>query len=546
MIRIGCVDTLMDTCISGWAADPSDLDDQVFVDILINSVPVATLRAAIFREDLRQAGIGDGCKGFHFDPRPYLRAGRNDVEVRYAGADVQIERGEGRIVARRRTNVAPTADPFIAALEAYYQFNPQHHVCEIATGHGRLQSAIRAAQLPFRKYTTIESPAQLTEHADLIVCSGAFDSASPDFSRTFSSLLEHHTHRPCYLAVDFLETEDCAAEVRRTFLACGVPAVKFDSILPVPGGDGRLFAFAEVEAPTVAGSGPAPLLGHVHVPKCAGTSFRILLERYFGPRHMRLYIDDTYFVYGVDDLRHRFLQHPDVRAFSCHHVRWFPRWLAGREMLYVTFLRDPIQQFVSYMTHIKKHFSGITSRSLLESVPPYAPRLTSREFAKWLLTQDRDIPFRENHNVNFFARHTFPQRADRLEAAQEALSSFFFVGVTERMDESVGALRQVAQAEGLDFPPGPISIENTSSDFRDDLSWINPDDQVGRMLLSSVELDQQLYDWAVARLNENFWAGQSPRKRQELSAENGSSPSACGVVTTTGAATASSVEGLKD
>jgi hypothetical protein len=125
-------------------------------------------------------------------------------------------------------------------------------------------------------------------------------------------------------------------------------------------------------------------------------------------------------------------------------------------MLYVTFLRDPIQQFVSYMTHVKKHYSAITSKSLLEAVPPDAPRLALREFAKWLLTQDRDIPFRENHNVNFFSRHSAPAAPDRLEAAKAALDGFFFVGITERMEDSMRKLRALTREAGLDFPPGPI------------------------------------------------------------------------------------------
>jgi hypothetical protein len=33
------------------------------------------------------------------------------------------------------------------------------------------------------------------------------------------------------------------------------------------------------------------------------------------------------------------------------------------------------------------------------------------------------------------------------------------------------------------------------------ICWINPDDEVGSLLLRSVEKDQRLYDWAAARLN---------------------------------------------
>jgi hypothetical protein len=87
-----------------------------------------------------------------------------------------------------------------------------------------------------------------------------------------------------------------------------------------------------------------------------------------------------------------------------------------------------------------------------------------------------------------------------LEAAKAALDGFFFVGITERMEDSMRKLRALTREAGLDFPPGPIPVENTSAEYRDDLSWINPDDEVGSLLLRSVEKDRQLYDWAAARL----------------------------------------------
>ncbi|MGA2588354.1 MAG: sulfotransferase family 2 domain-containing protein [Bryobacteraceae bacterium] len=518
MRLIGCVDTLNDTGISGWAADELDPEQQIFVDILVNSLLVATVRGTIFREDLRQAGIGDGRKGFQFDPRPYLNPGRNDVEVRYNASGLPVPRGQARLVRRSRSKLSGPCASFLTALQAYYQFSPGHHICEI--GPARLHSAVLEAQLPFRKYSTLDLPGASAaiaplDKADLVISSG-WERPLQELTAALKNILERHTNRPGYLALDFSETDDAPGQIRNALQECGVPRVKFDSIPSGLGDARRLFAFGEVGGAETSGTEPLPVLAHIHVPKCAGTSFRYLFENYFGSAHLRLYVNDTYFVYTEDALRHYLLAAPESRAFSSHHVRTYPRWLAGREMLYITFLRDPIQQFVSYMTHIKKHYAGITSKSLLAAVPPDAPKLTLREFASWLLTHDRDIPFRENHNVNFFARHT-STAADSLEAAKSALAGFFFVGITERMDESMRKLRSLAHAAGLDFPPDPLSFENTSNDYRDDLSWINPADQVGAKLLRSVEKDQQLYRWAAKRLDEDLWPGYRPKNRLELS-----------------------------
>jgi Sulfotransferase family len=495
---IGCVDKLWGTCISGWASDEADPGKLVQVDVVVNSLPVATVPCMAFREDLLVAGIGDGRKGFFFDPTAHLKPGRNNLEVYYSGSGVIVPKGRNHWVRLREGRMSGREAAFVAALEGYWEFKPAHHVCGIGQGAGELKRVLAEAGVPFRKFTSMEAPCgadgvRLAENADLVV-SCAWSTPSPAV-RVLQELVRNHMNKPGFLAIGFNETPEVFEQVRQAFRECGAPQVKLESLAPPEGGR-RIFAFAETLVAEAT-----PVLAHIHVPKCAGTSLRALLERYFGPRHLTLYVDDTYFVYGGEALRSYLLQDAEIRGFSSHHVRVFPRWLAGREMLYVTFLRDPIQQFVSYMTHIKKHYAGITSQSLLEAVPPDAPQLTLREFARWLLTQDRDVPFRENHNVNFFARHSAPTARDRLEAAKAALDGFFFVGITERMEESVAKLRDLARGSGLDFPPGPMPVENTSADYRDDLGWISPDDEVGSMLLRSVQEDRQLYDWAAARLD---------------------------------------------
>ncbi|MGC9947965.1 MAG: sulfotransferase family 2 domain-containing protein [Bryobacteraceae bacterium] len=499
MSLIGCVDTLWDTRISGWAADDADRAKAVQVDVAVNSQVVATVPCATFREDLLAAGIGDGCKAFYFDPTAHLKPGRNNLEVYYAGSRLVVPRGRAHWVRRRAGGISEWEASFLAALEAHYEFNPEHHVCGIGEGAAELEQVLVKAGAPFRKFTSMKVPAdfaavRLAEKADLVI-SWAWPKPAPEGVRVLERLALHHMNKPGFLAIGFADTPEAVGQIRQALRECGAREAKLESVLPALGGVHRIFVFAETR-----GTEATPVLAHIHVPKCAGTSFRALLERYFGPGHLTLYVDDTYFVYGDEALRSYLVQDPTIQGFSSHHVRMFPHWLAGREMLYVTFLRDPIQQFVSYMTHIKKHYAGITSQSLLEAVPPDAPRLTLREFARWLLTQDRDIPFRENHNVNFFARHSSPMAVDRLEAAKSALERFFFVGITERMEESIAKLRKLVRTVGLDFPPDPVLIENTSSEFRDDVSWINPDDEVGLLLLRSVEKDRQLYEWAAARL----------------------------------------------
>ena len=503
MSLIGCVDLLADTCISGWAADDADPDRQMAVEILVNTRRVATIACPEFREDLREAGIGEGCKGFRYDPSAHLKPGRNSLEVRYAGTEIALQRGLGQWV-KRRDGISDWEAAFIAALEAYREFRADDHICGIGAGADELEGVLRQAQLPYCKFTSLSvasaaDAVRLPGKADVVIC-WAYATPSAECVRVLKRAVQDSLNQAGLLVVSFADARDACAKAKDALAECSVSTVGCESVLMASDGRRRLVAFAEIGGGQKAGVNGRPVIAHIHVPKCAGTSLRVLLTRHFGARHLLLYVDDTYFVYGDETVRSYLLQDPCTVGFSSHHVRAFPRWMAGREMLYVTFLRDPVEQFVSYLTHIKKYYATLT-QSLLEVVPPDAPRLSLRDFARWLLSQKQDVPFRENHNVNFFARHSAPAARDSLKVAKEALEGFFFVGITERMDESMRKLRALAEAAGLNFPSDPLPVENTSFECRDDLSWINSEDEVGSLLLHSIEKDRELYDWAAARLD---------------------------------------------
>ncbi len=497
MSLIGSVDTLWNTSITGWACDDADPATVVRVEILVNSVIVANIPCTDFRQDLLEAGIGDGAKGFHFNPSEYLTPGRNVLEVQYAGTRKTVPYGRGNWTNLREGELSASQAEFLAALEAHYEFKPDGHICLVGSNAAGTARIFMAGNAPHLKCSRLQPPADpgavwLTQKADLIVACGC---VKPD---VIEHLLQDHAEPTAVLALH--EPGESAGRLNNIFRALGIVNSECESILDPESGACETLAVANRTARFVPGR--APLLAHVHVPKCAGTSLRLLQERHFGQRHLGLYVDDTYFVFSQHVLRGYLLQNPELQGFSSHHVRIFPRFLGGREMLYVSFLRDPVQQFVSYMTHIKKYYAGITAKSLLEAVPPDAPKWALRDFARWLLTQRRDVPFRENHNVNFFTRHSAPNAPNRLEAAKAVLEKFFFVGITELMDKSLQILRARIAAAGVEFPPEPMPLENISADYRDDLNWITERDEVGAMLLRSVAEDRLLYDWAVARLDQ--------------------------------------------
>ncbi len=60
----GSLDVARHDRIGGWAADPASPDAPVVIEMLVDGVPAPPFSAAVFRADLKAAGVGDGNRGF--------------------------------------------------------------------------------------------------------------------------------------------------------------------------------------------------------------------------------------------------------------------------------------------------------------------------------------------------------------------------------------------------------------------------------------------------------------------------------------------------
>ncbi len=72
-----------DGWVTGWCFDPNQPGWHADLAVLVDTEPVATVRADVFRPDLQQAGIGDGAHGFGYQlpRRIWDRAGPRRVTV---------------------------------------------------------------------------------------------------------------------------------------------------------------------------------------------------------------------------------------------------------------------------------------------------------------------------------------------------------------------------------------------------------------------------------------------------------------------------------
>jgi len=87
----GYHDTGNCTAISGWAWDSNQPTAPVSVDIYSDGVLLTTVQAATFRQDLLNAGIGNGNHGFSITtPGAAINGQAHSITVKYAGTQMNL------------------------------------------------------------------------------------------------------------------------------------------------------------------------------------------------------------------------------------------------------------------------------------------------------------------------------------------------------------------------------------------------------------------------------------------------------------------------
>lgn len=268
------------------------------------------------------------------------------------------------------------------------------------------------------------------------------------------------------------------------------------------------------------------LLVHVHVPKCGGTSVWMWLAAAHPSGHGNLY-PRQHPGYVFDEARLRALGtgDPKLRSMSTHNIRTFAPVVCGRNMRYFTFLRDPVQHFISYFRYIKQIYAE-TDAEMRAGFPENFPSISSRDYAAWLLEAERDVPFRSGYQTDFFASYVwrrlngrgpdanapaFPRwepedwadyRRERLAVAKLTLRSFAAVGVLERLHAGLTVVRERSRAWGFSLPPpDEVPFENATEEPADDVSWLVESDPVGRAYVAALADDRELHAFAGTLLD---------------------------------------------
>ncbi len=270
------------------------------------------------------------------------------------------------------------------------------------------------------------------------------------------------------------------------------------------------------------------VLVQIHMPRSAGTSVSEWLRSAsvvgLTSGHAAVYPEFNLRLEA--DLDAPALSDPRISTVSSHNIRSFPKTWSGRPVYYFTILRDPIEQFASYVRYMIEHREAF-----------HLPRRLVRleEIAEWCLDSRFGEVGLENPQTNHLALYPWCQliggRCDpteyarwsadehhgywnaRLSIAQTQLQSFLCVGVFDRLYDSLRVLHARSEALGIHLlaPEGVPNINGTRRS-PGDLAWLAPGTPLGNAVATSLETDRELYRFAGTLLDRSLASLGSTRR----------------------------------
>lgn len=207
------------------------------------------------------------------------------------------------------------------------------------------------------------------------------------------------------------------------------------------------------------------IIAFAHIPKTAGMTVQLLLRRHFGVRHLDL---PKGFIYTEALLSRDLRLNPLVRSLAGHSLRPFVDFGAlENRLVWYTFLRDPVQRFVSHYQHAVEK-EGV-----------------ERPFDVWL---------REPANGNWHVRML--AGGEDLERAKEVLSQkVTCVGLMERFNESLLLIRDSLCLPELKLSYGAPRNTARRSDLRERIR--EECDRHRAEVMERNALDCALYEYAT-------------------------------------------------
>ena len=235
----------------------------------------------------------------------------------------------------------------------------------------------------------------------------------------------------------------------------------------------------------------------IHIPRTAGTTFSDILKKNFKEKYIRVYGMKKRDFFSDEEVKALAVFFPDAECISAHEFACpLPQPDNSNtnkiiQYQFITFLREPVARaFSHYFYNRERWRKGIIKKDFVEELFPIYFKKTNeqaREISggRWVYLADMQT-YILDRNYN-------------LEAAKNRMKNeFFFVGVTERFEESLIILRRKIREAGINFRIGYFK-KNVSLKKKPE-----PDPETYNMVLAENRRDKELYDYANFLLDEEI------------------------------------------
>ena len=258
------------------------------------------------------------------------------------------------------------------------------------------------------------------------------------------------------------------------------------------------------EPAAVRSQDSAPTWYFLHVPKCAGTTTRLVLTNHFAASDILSAFDESfYYARQLPD-------HPEIHApyvFASGHFGWkLPTLVEGRRWRIVTLLREPLERLLSLYDFLRQGDrldSGLDFSTWIEHGLAPSDWMMAHLVRGMKRTATREIDRAAKRGIAAVQETLRPH----LPAAIANLRSCEVVGLQERMDDTVNLM---CAATGS-LPPPHVPRANVTL-HRTGRAQIDP--RTLDLLDTHLLEERELYAAAQTLFDE-----QLSRLRQELAAE---------------------------
>jgi hypothetical protein len=265
----------------------------------------------------------------------------------------------------------------------------------------------------------------------------------------------------------------------------------------------------------------SPLILHCHIPKTAGVTVSEGLRKSFDALHLHHNHPDPLYILTRATLEQLLEISPALRSMSSHHLRSYPASLRGRPTFLMTFLRKPVDTFISQLKYAQRNFS-VFPPEVQRNWPKETPQLPLRELARQYLEmvgvgQDFCPQTRFFCNPTAMAKFGLSDGneygTDSYEVARSILEDFHFVGIVDEMKKSLELLTDALAQCGVAVYFNLDERRNCSSE-KGRPAWLTVKDDVGRRVLEASKSDRLLYQHfrevllaSHRKLQERQWLG---------------------------------------